>query len=84
MAVWRETDASVNRGRVWAVRYASGAWGSREALQASSNEPGDPLVAIDPCGNAVATWAEHEAGRKRVWANRYETTCSGGGAIRRD
>ena len=83
MVAWRETDAAIGRGRIWAVRYAGGSWGAREALQASGNEPNDPAVAIDPCGNAAATWAEHEAGHKRVWSNRYETACSGGGATRR-
>ena len=83
MVAWNETEASTGRGRLWAARYAAGVWGSREALQASGNQPGDPMVAADPCGNAVATWAEHEAGQKRVWSNRYETACSGGGAASR-
>jgi hypothetical protein len=83
MVAWRETD-SAGRGRALAVRYAGGSWGSPEALQASGNQPGEPMVAVDPCGYAVATWAEYEADRKRVWANRYETACTGGGATRRD
>ena len=77
MVAWRETD-SAGRGRALAARYAGESWGPPEALQASGNQPGDPMVAVDSCGNAAATWAEYEAGQKRVWSNRYETACSGG------
>jgi hypothetical protein len=83
MVAWNETDASTGRGRVWAARSAGGSWGSREALQASGNPPNDPTLAMDPCGDAVAIWAEHEGGQKRVWANRYETACASGGAASR-
>lgn len=75
VAAWKETDAATGRSRVAAARYAGGAWGARESLQASSNQPNHPAAAIDPCGNAVAIWSELESGRTRVWANRYETAC---------
>lgn len=75
MVAWKESDTATGRGRVWATRYTGNAWGARESLQASSNEPNDPAVSIDPCGNAVAIWSEFEAGRTRIWANRYETAC---------
>jgi hypothetical protein len=83
IVVWQELDPAVNRGRVWAARYSRGAWGAREAIQASANPPGDPMASIDPCGNSLAIWAEHESGRKRVWANRYETPCSDARAVPR-
>lgn len=75
IVAWKETDAASGRGRVGAARYAGGAWGARESLQASSNQPNSPAVSIDPCGNAVAIWSELKSGRTRVWANRYETAC---------
>lgn len=75
IVAWKETDAATGRSRVAAARYAGGAWGARESLQASSNQPNHPAAAIDPCGNAVAIWSELESGRTRVWANRYETAC---------
>ena len=75
MVAWKESDTATGRGRVWATRYTGSAWGARESLQASSNEPNDPAVSIDPCGNAVAIWSEFEAGRTRIWANRYEIAC---------
>lgn len=79
MIVRRELDASAGRDRVWASRYAAGAWGAREPLQASSNQPNAPAVAIDACGNATAIWSEFESGRTRIWANRYEAACTGSG-----
>ena len=83
MVTWRES-AENGPSRAFAARLAGGSWGSPAALQTSGNPVDDPMVAIDPCGNAVAIWSELEASRKRVWANRFETTCSGGGATRRD
>ena len=83
MVTWRES-AENGPSRAYAARLAGGSWGSPAALQASGNPVDDPMVAIDPCGNAVAIWSEFEASRKRVWANRFETTCSGGGTTRRD
>jgi hypothetical protein len=81
MVVWRESAAS-GPGRVFAVRYAAGSWGAREALQASGNQPNDPMVAVDPCGNAVAIWSEYEGSLRRVWANRFETSCPSGATPR--
>ena len=83
MVTWRES-AENGPSRAYAVRLAGGSWGAPAALQASGHPSDDPMVAIDPCGNAVAIWSEVEASRKRVWANRFETTCSSGGATRRD
>ena len=83
MVAWRQS-AENGPSRAFAARLAGGSWGEPAALQASGHPSDDPMVAIDPCGNAVAIWAEFEASRKRVWANRFETTCSGGGATRRD
>jgi len=58
-----------------AVAPVVAADGNGGILQAPSNEPNDPAVSIDPCGNAVAIWSESESGRTRTWANRYETAC---------
>jgi hypothetical protein len=75
MVAWRETDAATGRGPVCGRRATRVALGGRASVQVSSNEPNDPAVSIDPCGNAVAIWSEFESGRARIWANRYETAC---------
>jgi len=71
--VWRQRFRSLGEEQVLASRYVNGKWEAAQPLEATSNGTGRAAIAVDPCGNAIAVWAEYEPGRIRVWANRFET-----------
>lgn len=75
MLVWSQRDASQVRDRVQGSRYVNGRWETTQALQATTNGSGPPVIAVDSCGNATAVWTEFEGERTRVWANRFDTGC---------
>ena len=61
IAVWQRHD-----GSGWivaaATRAPGGSWTSSVDLSASDHDGWDPQVAVDPAGNATATWALADAG----------------------
>jgi len=73
--VWRQRFRSLGEEQVLASRYVNDQWEAAQPLDATSNGTGSAAIAVDPCGNAIAVWAEYELGRIRVWANRFETGC---------
>jgi hypothetical protein len=73
--VWNQLEASSAHAHVQASRYVNGRWEASQPLQATSNPPGAPAVAIDHCGNAIAVWAEFDGEQTRTWANHFDTGC---------
>ncbi len=59
-------------------------WGTPTRLEATNDElfSGDPVVAIDPTGNALAVWFRFDNGIFDSWANRFDATGSWGEANR--
>jgi hypothetical protein len=71
VAVWRQSGAG--QSRIWASRTSSsGDWSTPVPIDAGEGNVGDPRVAADPDGNAVAVWAVTVGGNRGVWANRLE------------
>jgi hypothetical protein len=73
--VFLSQSPTLGRAQALATRYVTGQWESAQALQATSNYPGSPAIAVDPCGNATAVWLEIEGERPRIWANHFDTAC---------
>jgi len=78
IAVWGRNYGGWNCN-VWANRYtpASG-WGTAEILDTRDTRADEPQVAIDPDGNAIVVWTQHDGYKESIWANRY-TPASGWG-----
>ncbi|MGQ9587439.1 MAG: hypothetical protein ACUVT7_03545 [Thermoplasmata archaeon] len=69
-AVWHQYDGT--RWNIWANRYVVGAgWGTAVPLETSTNPAGNPDVAVDAEGNALAVWAQSDGTRYVVWASLY-------------
>ncbi len=56
VAVWSRFDGTVYRVQA-ASKPVGGAWGAPVDLSAAGEDAGEPNVAIDPAGNAVAVWS---------------------------
>jgi hypothetical protein len=73
MAVWSQDGGEFNV--IWANRHTfNSGWGAPVRLDA--NEPssaGNPQVAVDPAGNALAIWSQVDS-PSPVWSNRYTPT----------
>ncbi len=59
--------------RIWANRYTPGAgWGMPEFVASSTGgNIYNPRVAVDPSGNAIVMWLQHDGVDYGIWANRY-------------
>ncbi len=70
-AVWNQDDGA--RWNIWANRYGAGSgWGAAQLIETNnSGSGGDPQVAADAAGDAVAVWYQHDGTRYNIWANRY-------------
>jgi uncharacterized protein with GYD domain len=79
LAVWHQSDGT--RRNIWANRYTTaGGWGAAELIEADDTGDAEfPEIAIDPDGDASATWHQADGTRENIWANRY-TTAGGWGA----
>jgi hypothetical protein len=76
-AAWIQNAAPLtqdtNAVRIWASRYAAGAWDAPQQLQAGSATGQSPNVAADASGDALVTWVEGPGDNNgRIWANRFE------------
>jgi len=70
LAVWSQFDGT--RTNVWANRYTAGTgWGTATLIEAAAGSIGDPQIAIDANGNALAVWRQYDGTRESIWANRY-------------
>jgi len=80
VAVWPQGDGIVDT--IWANTYnpVTG-WGSARYME--TNRRGDarsPQVAVDPSGNAVVVWFEHDGTRYNIWSNTYTAGTGWGNA----
>jgi len=70
-SVWHQTDGT--RNNILANRYTAGStWGT--AVPVEYNNEGNayrPQIAVDPNGNAITVWFQHDGTRHNIWANRY-------------
>jgi hypothetical protein len=71
VAVWRQSDGS--RYNIWANRYiVSSGWATAQLIETGdAGDVGNPQVAVDRSGVAVAVWAQNDGSRYNIWANRY-------------
>jgi hypothetical protein len=46
-------------------------WGMAELIETDARSAGGPQLAVDPNGNAVAVWLQHDGTRYNIWSNRY-------------
>lgn len=71
LAVWSQFDAT--RSNIWANRYdATTGWATAELIETDDgNGAGDPSIAFDAGGNALAVWVQSASGSPSVAANRY-------------
>lgn len=75
IAVWYQYDGT--RNNIWANRYTpTEGWGTTELIETDNGNIGNPQVAVDDMGNAIAVWPQHDGVRYNIRANRY--TPSGG------
>jgi len=79
VAVWDQFDGMTFD--IWSNRYAPNiGWGTAERIEYyDAGEASHPRVVVDPEGNAVVGWYQHDGERDRIWSNRY--TPSGGWGI---
>jgi hypothetical protein len=79
IAVWSQSDGGLyGRYNIWANRYTpAGGWGAAELIEtdsANTSNAEQPVVAIDPNGNALAVWRQIYRGAFQIWSNRYTPT----------
>jgi len=76
-AAWMQADPETYLGSPWFNRYTPGVgWGIPEPIETAGNgHSGDPIIAVDAEGNAIAVWDEaDEPGTLftlSTWGNRY-------------
>ncbi|MGH8584455.1 MAG: PKD domain-containing protein, partial [Gammaproteobacteria bacterium] len=56
---------------LWA-RYYRGSWRAPQALHAGAGPVGDPKIALDERGHAMAVWREHDGTRWNLWSRIYQ------------
>jgi hypothetical protein len=68
--VWQQDDGL--RDNIWAIRSttAGTSWGSATTIESTANTCGNPQIALDASGNAIAVWDQDE-GTINIYANRY-------------
>ncbi|MGC2166119.1 MAG: hypothetical protein WA632_08920, partial [Gallionella sp.] len=70
LAVWQQYDGT--RNNIWANRYTAGAgWGTAELIETDTGDAGEPQIAIDAGGNALAVWEQNDGTHYNILANRY-------------
>ena len=70
IAVWEQSDGK--RVNIRANRFVAGTgWGSATRIETGKSNAGEPLVAMDAEGNAIAVWYRFDGKRGQLWSNRY-------------
>lgn len=79
-AVWHQSDGA--RENIWANQSTlGGGWGIPQLIERNNaGHAGDPRVAMDPDGNAIAVWHQSDGTRANIWANRYSSSSGWGAA----
>lgn len=73
IAVWQQRDVNGN-DHIWANRYTVGiGWGAATLIDTAPFDAGNPQIAIDGSGNAIAVWwqSDTKLGLASMVANRY-------------
>ncbi|MBL0212145.1 MAG: hypothetical protein IPQ13_14720 [Holophagaceae bacterium] len=71
LAVWSQ-EGGTHASNIWANRYLAGTgWGVAVLIESDPWEASQPQIALDPNGNALAVWAQHDGTHINMWANRY-------------
>ena len=71
IAVWQQPNVN-GRDAIWANRYTAGTgWGAAALIESGIFDAGNPQVAIDGSGNAIAVWWQSDGARNNLVANRY-------------
>jgi hypothetical protein len=72
IAVWIQQDGA--RYDAWARRYVAGrGWVDPVLIETDdAGSAANPQIALDPSGNAIAVWGQHDGDRFNIWANRFE------------
>lgn len=70
-AIWHQTEGAVDN--IWANRYdsAAGGWSGAVLLEAIGETAGEPQIAIDSAGNALAIWSQFNTGTSLIFSRRY-------------
>jgi hypothetical protein len=74
IAVWTMSNFAqgTTSANIWASRYTpQGGWGSAVLIEGGLGDAGNPQIAIDGGGNAIAVFWQHEGGHVSIVANRY-------------
>jgi len=74
IAVWAMSNFAQGStsANIWASRYTpQGGWGSAVLIESGPGDAGNPQIAIDGAGNAIAVFWQHEGGHVSIVANRY-------------
>jgi Bacterial Ig-like domain len=70
LAVWDQSDGT--RNNIWSNRYVVGTgWGTATLIETDNNDAGNPQIAVDASGNALAVWEQTDGTRYNIWSNRY-------------
>jgi hypothetical protein len=85
VTVWEESDRSFQGAHndAWTNRHTTGAgWGTAERLETSdAGSASLPRVAVDPAGNALVLWSQHDGTRYNMWSRRYLPAFGWGGPV---
>ena len=80
LAVWHQFDGT--RINIWANRFtaATSSWGTAALIETENlGSAGDPQIAFDGSGNALAVWRQSDGTRSNIWANRFTAATSSWG-----
>ena len=82
LAVWTKFDGTLNK--IWANRYSAGTgWGTAALIETdNTGNAGNPQIAIEANGNALALWEQWDGARDNIWSNRYIAGTGWGTATR--
>ena len=71
LVVWVQSDGTGSSGyHIWARRYTNNQWGTAVAIE-NVGFVGNPRIAMDASGNAIAVWTRNDGAAYNIWANRY-------------
>lgn len=79
--VWNQSDGV--RNNIWSNRYTpSDRWGIALLIENNDAAGSGPQVAVDPDGNATATWRQSDEDHDTIWSNRYAPSDGWGTPVR--
>ena len=70
LAVWTQSDGT--RYNIWSNRFIAGTgWGTAALIETDNGSAYDPQITVDPNGNALAVWRQHDGTRYNILANAF-------------